>query len=290
MASADETSFVDANTSAVAGRVGRSDETRDDAARDAINAARRLDRTSNCWPSGTTSDVWAPAPPPPPAPMMMEMDGDDIVVTGARIERRALSAPIGVTALAESLSDLKLYRIPIPVTVAARSQKQVAFLANRRVSGDLIYRSRMSCCEPEDPELLYRFKNAKRSGLGEPLPAGKVILYQDYAGGRQFVGESSLPDKTVNEEVELVFGQSQGVTIETKEDDINSGTRYSAIVRNANPFAVRYELEFINNPDVVLRGLPDKVMTKPGKRVWATTLAANSQATLHYDVIEPDEN
>jgi hypothetical protein len=291
MASGDETSFVDATASAVAGRVNRSDETRDDDAREAIAAARRLDRMSECWPAGTTSDLREqPVPPPPQVPMMMmKMEGADIVVTASRVAAPAATAPIAVTAQAEALSDLKLYRIPVLVTVAARSQKQVAFLANRRVSGALVYRSRVSCCNPDDPELLYRFRNVKRSGLGEPLPAGKVILYQDDARGRQLVGESLLADKAVDEEVELVFGDAQGVTVETEDERINDGARYAATVRNANPFAVRYELDFINNPDSVLRGISGRMISKPGKRVWAMTLAPNSETKLHYDVIERDE-
>ena len=290
MASADETSFVDATTSAVAGRVNRSDETRDDAARDAIDAARRLDRSSQCWPAGTTSDVRAlPLPPPPaPAPMMMEMDGGDIVVTGSLVRRVEMSAPIAVTAQAEALSDLKLYRIPVPVTVAARSQKQVAFLADKRVSGALIYRSRVSGSDPGDPELLYRFKNAKRDGLGEPLPAGKVILYQIGERGRQLVGEASIADRTVDEEIELVFGNATGVTIETDDEQIRHGRRYAATVRNANPFPVRYEVEFPNDAGTTFRNVSAKLVSKPGKRVWATTLPASSEAVLRYEAVDED--
>ena len=57
MASGDETSFVDATTSAVAGRINRSDETRDDSGRQARNRAAWLNRSSGCWPAGTTSDI-----------------------------------------------------------------------------------------------------------------------------------------------------------------------------------------------------------------------------------------
>lgn len=290
MTSADETSFVNATTSAVAGRINRSDETRGDDARAAISAARWLDKVSECWPAGTTSDLPFPSPPPPPpppAPMSMAMEGD-IVVTGTLMRRNAQAVPIAVTAKAESLSDLKLYRIPVPVTVAAKSQKQVAFMAHRRISGALIYRSRVSCCDPDDPELLYRFRNVKRDGLGEPLPAGKVILYQDGVHGRQLVAESTLADKTIAEDIDLVFGEAQGVSVETVGQRIKEGSRYAVTVRNANPFAVRYELEFINNPDTTLRGLSGTLITKPGKRIWARTLAPNSEIQLHYELIDRD--
>lgn len=289
MASGDETSFVDATTAAVAGRVNRSQDTRDDTGQAALREARWLDRGSQCWPAGTTSDVSAPPPPPPPpAPvMMMEMAGDDIVVTSARRAAPA-SAPIAVTARAENLADLKLYRIPIPVTVAARSQKQVAFLADRRVRGAIVYRARVRGGEPDEPEMLFRFRNTKRDGLGDPLPAGKVVLYQDGAHGRQLVGESVLADKTTDEEVEMVFGAPQNITIETDETDIARGSRYDLTLRNANPFAVRFELEFAGT--AAIRRPPGKLIAKPGKRVWAALLAANSQSRIRYELADDDSD
>lgn len=287
MASADDTTFVDATAAAVAGRINRSDETRDDDGRWAIAAARWLNKTSQCWPAGTTSDLRAPPPPPPSAPMMMSMAGEDIIVTARRREEKFQDVPIAVTASSESLSDLKLYRIPVPVTVAARSQKQVAFLAERRVSGALIYRSQVSCCEPDEPELVYRFKNVKRDGLGEPLPAGKVVLYQSGPRGRQLVGEATIADKSVGEEVEIVFGESHGVTIEIDDAHIKGGSRFALTVRNANPFAVRYELEFINDANTVLRGFQGKLIVKPGKHIWSASLPPSSQTRLRYDLMNP---
>src|SRR5690606_36369819 len=127
LVSADETSFADATTSAVAGRVNRSEDTSDDEARMAIQRARHLNREYGCWPAGTTSDVTAPPPPPPPAPppMAMAMPVPEIMVTAMR--RQESLADVAVVAQAENLGDLKLYRIPVPVTVAAQAQKQVAF-------------------------------------------------------------------------------------------------------------------------------------------------------------------
>lgn len=284
MASGDETSFVDATTAAVAGRVARSDETRDDTGEDAREAAEDLDRTSECWPSGTTSDIDAAVPPPPPPPPAMEMgfEGDDIVVTAQRAMPMMAAAPMAVTAVSESLADLKLYRIPVPVTVAAHSQKQVAFLAGKRVSGALVYRAKVSSGEPDDPELLFRFRNTKKAGLGDPLPAGKVVLYQTGAYGRQLVGESDLADKTTDEEVELVFGEAQTVTLESDDEAVKGGERYDVTVRNANPFAVRFEMEFTGLDRRTVEGMPGKLVVKPGKRVWSTVLPANGQRKLSY--------
>ena len=287
MASGDETSFVDATTAAVAGRVNRSDETRDDTGRAAREAAESLDRRSHCWPAGTTSDVRFPAPPmvAPPAPIAMDMEAADIIVTAQRREEKLMMVPMAVaavTAVSEGLGDLKLYRIPVPVTVAARAQKQVAFLDKPAIKGALVYRSIVAWNEPEDPQLLFRFTNRKEAGLGEPFPAGKAILYQDSPQGRQLVGESSVTDKTTGEEVELVFGAATGVTVETSDQAEGRRTRHTLTLRNANPFPVQFELEFRNPIDARYSALPRPLLSKPGKQVWQTVLAPNSTRTVSY--------
>src|SRR3546814_11869650 len=59
--------------------------------------------------------------------------GWSIIVTGSR-------APAAIMAGQEALGDLKLYRIPEPVTVAANSQRQVALLERSDVPIVIVYR------------------------------------------------------------------------------------------------------------------------------------------------------
>ncbi|MCW1402123.1 hypothetical protein OKA06_07200 [Novosphingobium sp. MW5] len=297
MASADETSFVDATTSAVAGEINRSDETRDDTGQRAKDEARWLNKWSQCWPAGRTHQIPEyggpmpppPPPPPPPGAPMMAMSMEDIVVTGARRQEKMMSAPIAVTAVSESLGDLKLYRIPIPVTVAANSQKQVAFLNAPKVKGELVYRSRVYG-EAEDPEMLFRFQNRKEQGLGDPLPAGKIVVYQDGAFGLQVVGETSTPNKAAGEEVEWAFGEPTGVTVTSVGQPLakGKGDAFTTTVRNANPFPVRYELEFPTGSDSIYKGLPGRLIRKPGKQVWAMTLAPGSETKLRWTAAEAE--
>lgn len=287
MASADETSFVDATTAAVAGQVNRSDETRDDTGEAAKEEARGLDRTSQCWPAGTTSDIAVPPPPmprPAPAPMLMEMAAADIVVSAHRREEKAsmAMAPAAVVAVSEGLGDLKLYRIPVPVTVAARSQKQVAFLNKPEIKGMLVARAIVMGGAPGSPELLFRFTNRKESGLGEPFPAGKALFYQESAYGRQLVGQSSVTDKAVGEEVELTLSAANNVTLETVDEDLGKATRHRVTLRNANPFPVAFELEFRAQPYVKLSELPKALKARPGKQVWQITLPPGGTRAVAY--------
>jgi hypothetical protein len=285
MVSGDETSFVDATTSAVAGRVNRSDETRDDTAREVLAAAESLNVSGQCWPADTTTSALGErgaTPRPVPEPMAtIASDYEVVVVTASKRETLSQSSPIAVTAVAENVGDLVLYNIPIPVTVAARSQKQVAFLADKTVKGEVIYRSRVgSYGITEDVEKLFRFSNTVRSGLGQPIPAGKVVLYQDGAFGHQLIGEATTTNKTTNEDVELVFGDAQNVTFDTDDDYKGAGRGY--VVRNANPTPIRFELEFIEDGDRRFVGLPRGVISKPGKKVWSILLPANSERRVSY--------
>jgi hypothetical protein len=285
MASGDDTSFLDATASAVAGRINRSDETRDDTGLRVLNEARHLNRSFQCWPTDTTSTIREPRPQlaPPPAPMMMEMADNSIVVTG--MMRRAMPAPaasMAVMAKAEGLGDIKLYRIPVSVTVAARSQKQVAFLSKHRVGGAVVYRTTVYR-EPEDVRMLFRFRNRKDNGLGDPLPAGKAVLYQMSSYGRTLMGEASTPDKAVDEEVELIFGDAQDVTIQTDVAPDDEHGRV-AIVRNASPHAIRFEADFPSNNGYVYSELSGKLIARPGKKVWRVTIPAHSAVRLRYRV------
>ncbi len=292
MASADDTSFADATTSAVAGKVNRSEETRDNDGRRIRQEASSLNRTYQCWPEGTTSDG-RPHPIgslPLPAPMAARFAGADIVVTGRRREAVLQDASIAISAIAsgENLGDLKLYRLPMPVTVAARSQKQVAFMVKNRVRGEVIYRSTVYQ-EPDDPRILFRFHNRKADGMGDPLPAGKAVLYQVGAYGRTLIGEATTADKTVDEDVDLVFGDAGDVTVETETPPKDDNKRIVTI-RNASPFAITYEVEFPVSADYSYIDLPRGLIRKPGKRVWRTTIPANDAARLTYSIHETDQD
>jgi len=97
-----------------------------------------------------------------------------VIVTASRAPMKEMDSPVAVIAAEEELGDLKLYRIPVPVTVAAKSMKQVAFLDRSGVTGELQYR--VSCLPwnvqdgPEGLRILLRTKNDKQHGLGVALP------------------------------------------------------------------------------------------------------------------------
>jgi hypothetical protein len=290
MGSGDETSFVDAQTAAVAGKINRDENTRDTTGDDVRADAESFTPSFGCWPMGTTSDTFAPPPTPQPAPaMMMEFEDGAIIVTSQRRAEKAMAVPLAVTAKGENLGDLKLYRIPVPVTVAAQSQKQVAFLQKQKIKGKMIYRTRVYY-DAEGVEMLYRFKNEANSGAGEPLPAGQVALFQNGLQGRMLIGETQIADKAVDEEVELPFGEASNVTVESKGPE-REGDKWddrTITVSNANPFPIDFEVEFNREGDNGFSRFSDKVIKRRGKQVWIVRIDANSKATLTYRRSEVD--
>jgi len=236
LASTDETSFPNADTQAVAGRINRSDVPR----QPREGGPLRL----RCWPQGRTSDIpleqWpGTAPPPPPAPMMLD-DSDAIVVTGSRMQRASLESNLPITTITatqEDLGDLKLYRIPEPVTVAANSQKQVALLNRPEVRMDLVYRASFSPSARGDDSatsatgLFLVTRNRIEDGLGVPLPAGSFLLYGQGPDRPVLLGESSLADRAVGDKVEVGLGEVPGVrTLLEKVRETNDWVEYRVTV------------------------------------------------------------
>ena len=268
LASADETSFPKAQAMVIAGRLNR-----DNRRRYKPYVQQSINLT--CWPQGTTSDIDEAAPPPPPppppsAPMMMESRAMDIVVTGSM---RAKSAMV---VKQEELGDLKLYRVPEPVTVAANAQKQVALLDKERVPVALVYRADIYGEGDVQVRLTLRAKNRAADGLGLPLPAGKLALYQRGSTRELLLGEGSVGDKAVGEEVEIGVATATGITARDVE---GMGNLHTLTVTNDNPYPVAFEGKL---GDRDLGGFTGKVRKKDGAWLWAIAIPANGTVTLAY--------
>jgi hypothetical protein len=296
LASTDETSFPNAETQAVAGHVNREEVERQPREGGPL--------TLRCWPQARTSDIplerWAgPTPPVPPlAPGFA--DGDAIVVTGSRIRQQNLTSVSPVTAVmstqGEDLGDLKLYRIPEPVTVAANSQKQVALMTRPNVRMDLVYRDYFQPARRgEDDEaesrpasLVLVSRNRTEEGLGLPLPAGSFLLYGERAGRPFMLGEGALGDRAVGDKVEVELAGTPGVTtLVEKVRETEAWVEYRLTVTSDRPDPIHFETQF---RDVGNEFRPDtRLPRRDGMPLWAVTVPANGTATLRYRILKAEE-
>ncbi|WP_010546208.1 DUF4139 domain-containing protein [Sphingomonas elodea] len=277
--------FADARTSAVAGKLNKG---RAAPLPRGESTALRL----QCWPLGNTS-MAGPPPPPPPPPASEYQESLEIVVTGHRASL-AMAAPApppppapAMVAQQEELGDLKLYRVPEPVTVAALSTKQVALLHRESVKLARLYRGSFTpfrytegeARPPSRPtQIVLRTENRASEGLGLPLPAGKLALFADRAGAPVLLGESDLADRAVGDEVELIPGTSSEVRFTVIGRP--GGKRREAFaveVTNAHDVPVTFELPIpypIADADAPL-------VERKGVKTWRVTVPANGTATLH---------
>lgn len=127
----------------------------------------------------------------------------------------------------EAVGDVHLYTLPGKVTLANRQTKQVALLSAAAVPVVRQYvRQRWVTETPERggvpvtyrPAVHLTFANDAKSGLGQPLPAGLVRVYERDSGGRiQFTGEQSIAHTADGEEVTLNLGEAIDIGIQYRQ-------------------------------------------------------------------------
>ncbi|HEX8365634.1 MAG TPA: hypothetical protein VF603_10170 [Allosphingosinicella sp.] len=290
LASMDETSFVDAETMAVAGEINREDE-------DETLEPPQPRLNLRCWPAGRTHEVPSIAPPPPPsAPVNTVSESVQRISSNNESEDDTITVTGTLFAQQEELGDVKLYRLPERVTVASNSQKQVAFLAPRSVRVRTVYRSRIYADNSGDQRLarLLLTRNRTQEGLGVPLPAGGVVLF---GAGRErplLLGEGSLDDRAVGEDVEIVLnddedefdGEVPGITARIEGGDEGEDWEdFVLTVTNDRPHPIEYQGEFLFAPDRRMRPRT-RLGRRNGRPFWTVTVPANGTATLRYRISE----
>jgi hypothetical protein len=198
---------------------------------------------------------------------------------------------VAVTATAEQLGDLKLYRFPRRVTVASNGQKQVGMLNKPKVKLLPIYRTIIrGDGSYAQTEFLLRSKNVTANGLGVPLPAGQAAIFANADGRTLMVGEAAIDDKTIGEDVEFTMGEPGAVDadIDTTREKDNS-IRYELTATNANAWPVDYEASFEISPNYTLRSPNAKLGRKNGVPLWSKRIPANGKVVLSYTVVEQDD-
>ena len=274
LANGDETGFSNADTMAVAGRLNREDVAR------MVPEAQAI--SIDCWPSGTTTDFARPElEAPSPA---TTVNSETFDRTGSVTVERLIVTGSRVIAQREDLGDLKLYRIPIPVTVASKSQKQIALLEQPSARIVSKYRWDTSFAngtdEPQPAQRLLKMDNRQAAGLGLPLPAGSFTLYTLRDGQPFLLGEGAMTDRAVGEMVDVVLADTPGVDIDQRQV-APTGTNRETILTATNdqPVEARLEVRF-GDDSKPLKATGGSVKRRDGKWVWEAVIPANSSRTL----------
>ena len=153
----------------------------------------------------------------------------------------------------EAFSVYHLYTLSRRTSIQNNESKQVSLLTGTNIPVEkylsvegqtYYYRSPQGIGNaiPQPVKVYYRFKNDEKSGLGMPLPAGTVRVYQaDSKGGVQFAGEDSINHTPKDESLRIYVGNAFDVVCERKQTD------YKKLASNL--FELEYEITLRNHKD-----------------------------------------
>ena len=131
----------------------------------------------------------------------------------------------------ESFSEYHLYSLNRRTSIFDQESKQISLLNASHfplrkvyvVNGQsYYYRSAAQPGAPvKDPvQVFYKFKNEEKAGLGMPLPAGTIRVYQeDSRGGSLFAGEDHIDHTPKDEKISLHIGNAFDIVAERKQTD-----------------------------------------------------------------------
>ncbi len=147
----------------------------------------------------------------------------------AKVAQRAAASPEAFAR--EVFSEYHLYSLNRRTTLEENETKQIALLNGSGtpvkklfvVNGqNFYYRNRQNPGSPlkDSVQVFYKFRNDEASGLGMPMPAGVIRVYQaDTKGGLQFAGEDRIDHTPKDEDVTIKIGTAFDVVCERKQTD-----------------------------------------------------------------------
>jgi hypothetical protein len=156
--------------------------------------------------------------PVPSAPMAMRADATKSMVAKEQFQQ-------------ESFSEYHLYSLGHRTSVEDKETKQISLLQGTGVPVEKVfvvngqnfyYHNQYNPGSPQkDPVMVfYKFKNEEKAGLGMPLPAGNLRVYQkDSKGGVLFIGEDHIDHTPKDETVTVHIGNAFDVVAERKQTD-----------------------------------------------------------------------
>jgi hypothetical protein len=156
---------------------------------------------------------------PSAAPMAMRAD----VVAGNMAKQQQFQQ--------EAFSEYHLYSLGRRTSVEDKETKQISLLQGTGVPVEKVfvvngqnfyYHNLYNPGSPQkDPVMVfYKFKNEEKAGLGMPLPAGNLRVYQkDSKGGVLFIGEDHIDHTPKDETVTVHIGNAFDVVAERKQTD-----------------------------------------------------------------------
>jgi hypothetical protein len=223
------------------------------------------------------------------------MDG----IMAQSAERAAAAPPM----TQESFSEYHLYTVGRKTTIENDETKQISMLTGTGVpvrkryvvdGQSFYYRNAQHPGSPikDVVQVFYQFKNDEKSGLGMPMPAGTVRVYQaDSRGGAQFAGEDRIDHTPKDETLNLKIGNAFDVVAERKQTDFERiasnvyEVAYEVTLRNHKTTPITVEVnEPIGGTWRILQSSHDYTKTDAWAAQFELAVPASGATTLTYRV------
>jgi hypothetical protein len=209
------------------------------------------------------------------------------------------AAPPAMTQ--EAFSEYHLYTVGRTTSIANSETKQIRMLGGTGiptqkryvVNGESSYYR--NARDPGSPikdsvQVFYQFKNEEQGGLGMPMPAGVVRVYQqDSRDGLQFVGEDRITHTPKDETLNLKIGSAFDIVAERKQvsfEKLAPGTyemEYEITLRNHKAAPVSVEVnEPIGGTWTILRSSHQWTKSDAWAARFNVPVQADGSAVLRY--------
>jgi hypothetical protein len=203
----------------------------------------------------------------------------------------------------EAFSDYHLYTMGRKTTINNNQTKQVSLLEGTDVpvvkryvveGQNFYYHNQRHPGSPlrDSVQVFYQFANEAKSGLGLPMPAGVLRVYQqDSKGGVQFVGEDRIMHTPKDEKLNIKIGNAFDVVCERNQVDFIRIANnvyefeYEITLRNHKATAVAVEVnEPIGGSWRMIRSSHEWTKTAAWAAEFKVPVAADTTAVLKYRV------
>jgi hypothetical protein len=203
----------------------------------------------------------------------------------------------------ENFSEYHLYSLGRKTSVEDKETKQISLLQGSGVPVGKIfvvngqnyyYHNAQNPGSPlKDPVMVYyKFKNEEKAGLGIPLPAGNVRVYQkDSKGGILFAGEDRIDHTPKDETVNIHIGNAFDVVAEHKQTDYKSISghvwemEFEVAIRNHKDVPITVEVnEPIGGDWEMLSSTYKYTKTAAFAAQFNVPVAKNGKAVLKYRI------
>ena len=140
-----------------------------------------------------------------------------------------MAAPVPEPMREESFAEYHLYSLPRRTTIKENQSKQVSLLTAENIAVEKLYElrgaphfffDRIPPLRDQKVAVYLKFRNSEENGLGVPLPAGTMRVYQeDSESMLQFAGEDRIEHTPKNEDVRIKLGTAFDIVAERVQTD-----------------------------------------------------------------------